>query len=87
MFIQFPGAPHEGNGVGLVLIDAQVSADQRAAIETLIPQVPPFSIFYSLLADFQDFRTLPFALHLDGIHSRLTIPQTVEWQLTPMPTR
>jgi hypothetical protein len=27
---------------------------------------------------------LPFALHLDGMHSRLTIPQTVAWQLTPM---
>jgi hypothetical protein len=84
MFIQFPGAPHEGNGVGLVLIDDHVSADQRAAIETLIPQVPPFSIFHSLLSDFVGFRTLPFALHLDGIHSRLTIPNTVEWQLTPM---
>ena len=34
MFIQFPGAPHEGNGIGLVLIDDQVSAEQRAAIET-----------------------------------------------------
>ena len=84
MLIKFPGAPHEGNGVGLVLIDEKVSADQRTAIETLIPQVPPFSIFHSLLSDFRGFRALPFALHLAGIHSRLTIPKTVEWQLTPM---
>jgi hypothetical protein len=84
MFIKFPGAPHEGNGTGLVLIDDKVSADQRTAIETLIQQIPPFSIFHSLLSDFLGFRTLPFTLHLDGIHSRLTIPNTVEWQLTPM---
>ena len=27
MFIHFPGAPHEGKGTGVVLVDAHVSAD------------------------------------------------------------
>jgi len=84
MFIHFPSAPHEGNGTGVVLVDAHVSADQRAAIETLVQQIPPFSIFHSLLSTFLGFLSLPFTLHLNGIQSRLTIPGTVEWQLAPM---
>jgi len=84
MCIHFPGAPHEGNGTGVVLVDAHVSADRRTAIETLVQQIPPFSIFHSLLSNFLGFRSLPFTLHLDGIHSRLTIPGTMEWQLAPM---
>jgi hypothetical protein len=46
--------------------------------------MPPFSIFHSLLSHFLGFRYLPFDLHVDGIRSRLTIPDTVVWQLTPM---
>jgi len=84
MFAHFPGAVHEGNGTGVVLVDAHVSADQWTAIETLVQQIPPFSIFHSLLSTFLGFRALPFTLHLDGIHSRLMIPGTVEWQLAPM---
>jgi hypothetical protein len=84
MFAKFPGAPHEGNGAGLVLVDNRVSTERRAAIEALVQQVPPFSIFHSLLSEFLGFRYLPFELHLDGIHSRLVIPNTVEWQLTPL---
>ena len=83
-FIKFPGAPHEGDGTGVVLVDEQVSAEQRAAIEAMVRQIPPFSIFYSLLSEFLGFRYLPFTLHLDGIQSRLTIPNAVEWQLAPM---
>jgi hypothetical protein len=84
VLIKFPGAPHEGAGTGVVLVDEHVSAEQRAAIEAMVRQIPPFSIFYSLLSDFLGFRYLPFTLHLDGIQSRLTIPNTVEWQLAPM---
>jgi len=84
MFIKFPGAPHEGNGTGVVLVDAQMPAARRTVLETMIQQIPPFSIFHSLLSSFLGFRYLPFDLHFDGIRSRLTIPNTVVWQLTPM---
>jgi len=84
MFVNFPGAPHEGTGTGGILVDDHVPTDRRAAIEAMFPQIPPFSIFYNLLSEFLGFRYLPFALHLDGIHSRLTIPNTLEWQLTPL---
>ncbi len=84
VFIRFPGAPHEGHGIGLVLVDALVPAERRAVIEALVQQVPPFSIVYGLLSEFLGFRYLPFELHLNGIHSRLAIPNTVQWQLTPL---
>jgi hypothetical protein len=84
MFVQFPGAPHEGNGTGVVLVDEKVTADRRGTVEAMIQQIPPFSIFHSLLANFLGFRYVPMDLHFDGIHSRLTIPGTVELQLTPM---
>ena len=84
VFIQFPGAPHEGNGKGVVLVDDKVPLDRRATVEAMIQQIPPFSIFHSLLSTFLGFRYMPMTLQLDGIRSRLTIPGTVEWQLTPM---
>jgi len=84
MFVRFPGAPHEGNGTGLVLVDAAVPTERRAALESMIQSIPPFSIFCSLMSTFLGFRYVPFALHLDGIHSRLTIPNMLELQLTPM---
>ena len=84
LFIQFPGAPHEGNGTGVVLVDAQMPSARRTVLETMLQQMPPFSIFHSLLSHFLGFRYLPFDLRFDGIRSRLTIPDTVVWQLTPM---
>jgi hypothetical protein len=84
VFTQFPGAPHEGNGKGVVLVDDKVPLDRRATVEAMIQQIPPFSIFHSLLSTFLGFRYVLMTLQLDGIRSRLTIPGTVEWQLTPM---
>ena len=84
LFISFPGAPHEGNGTGVVLIDEKVPAAQRTTLESMVQQIPPFSIFHSLLSHFLGFRYAPFDLHFNGIHSRLTIPSTVEYRLTPM---
>ena len=49
----------------------------------MIESIPPFSIF-GVCCPFLGFRYVPLALHLDGIHSRLTIPTMVDLQLTPM---
>jgi len=84
MFARFPGPAHEGNGIAVVLVDDKVPAERRAALESMIQSMPPFSIFCSLLSTFFGFRYVPFDLHLDGIHSRLTIPNILELQLTPM---
>lgn len=83
-FLHFPEAPHKGNGKGLFLIDENASPEQRAAIETMVQTIPPFSIFHSLLTDFFGFRYVTYNLHLDGIRSRLTIPDIAQVHLTPM---
>ena len=36
VYVNWPGAIHEGNGEGLILIDERADDDQRAAIERLI---------------------------------------------------
>lgn len=83
-FGSFPGPVHEGNGTLLFLIDEKTSADQREALETMLTTILPFSVFYNLTTNFLGFRYVPFDLQLNGIHSRLTIPGTVELVLTPM---
>jgi hypothetical protein len=84
LFIRFPAAPHEGNGTGVVLVDETVPEPRRPVLESMLQSMPPFSIFWGLLSTFLGFRYVPLALHLDGIHSRLTIPTMVDLQLTPM---
>ena len=80
----FPGAPHEGNATAMVLVDERADGQQRTAIEAMVQDKPPFSIFYSLTSNFLGFRFMPFSLELNGIHSRLSIPDTLELQLAPM---
>jgi hypothetical protein len=83
-FCHFPEAVHKGNGTGVFLIDEHASPEQRTAMETMVKTIPPFSIFFSLLSTFLGFRYVPYDLHLNGIHSRLTIPSIAEVTLTPM---
>jgi len=80
----FPGAPHEGNATAIILIDERADERQRAAIEAMVRDRPPFSIFHNLTSNFLGFRSMPFKLELNGIHSRLSIPSTLDLQLNPM---
>ena len=68
----------------MFLVDERASNQQRTAIEAMVQDKPPFSIFYSLTSNFLGFRYLPFELELNGIHSRLSIPDTLDLQLAPM---
>jgi hypothetical protein len=84
IFSRFPEAVHKGNGTGVILIDECATPAQRTAMETMATAIPPFSIFHSLLSTFLGFRYVPYDLHLNGIHSRLSIPRIAEVALTPM---
>lgn len=83
-FCHFPEAVHKGNGTGVFLIDENASSEQRTAIETMVKTIPPFSIFLSLLTNDLGFRYVSYDINLNGIHSRLTIPDVAEVNLTPM---
>lgn len=80
----FPGAIHLGNGNGVVIVDDSVKPEQRAAIESMIQEAAPFSVFIDLTANFLGFRYQPFELSLNGIRSRASIPGTLELELAPI---
>ena len=84
MFYYSPAAIHLGNLVTIVIVDERASVQQREAIESMITNAPPFSIFCSLTSKFLGFLYAPFEVHLDGIRSRVTIPGVYELGLTPM---
>ena len=84
LFEAFPGAPHEGNGTALWVIDDQTPQERRPVIEAMIEEAAPMSIFFSLTTNFLGFRYAPYDLHLDGIRSRMSIRGIAELQLTPM---
>lgn len=72
----FPGAVHEGNGTGVVIIDERADADQRKALDTLRKGGgvgPPFDIFAKVTARWLDPIFAPFEVKLDGIRSRVRV--------------
>ena len=84
MFFYSPAAIHLGNLTTVAIVGEQANVQQREAIETMITDASPMSIFYSLTSNFLGFRCAPFEVHLDGIRSRVTIPGVYELELTPM---
>ena len=80
----FPAAIHLGNGTGVYLIDERASEDQRTAIENMIQNEAPFSVFLDLTTKFIGFRYVPFEVKIDGINSHAKIPGKLDFQLTAM---
>ena len=80
----FPEAIHLENGTGLYGIDEWLSPRRRAAVETILTEVPPFGVFHDLTSNFLGFSYQPFEIHLDGIRSGLKIPGVLDLQLAPM---
>lgn len=84
MFLHSPAAIHLGNLTTAAIVDHQASEQQRKAIEDMISSAPPFNVFRDLTSNFLGFRYAPIEVHLDGIHSRVTIPGIFDLELTPM---
>ncbi|MDE0719654.1 MAG: DUF1326 domain-containing protein [Dehalococcoidia bacterium] len=80
----FPAAIHLGNGTSVYLIDERASEDQRPAIENMIQNEAPFSVFLDLTTKFIGFRYVPFEVKIDGINSHAKIPGKLDFQLTAM---
>jgi hypothetical protein len=79
-----PAALHLGNVTLIILVDERADAQQRQAIETMVPSIPPFSIFHSLASNFHGFQYVPIEMQLEGIRSRVNVPGTFEIALAPM---
>ncbi|NQW24597.1 MAG: DUF1326 domain-containing protein [SAR202 cluster bacterium] len=83
-FALFPEAVHLGNGTGFYVIDERLSPPQRAAVETILQEVPPFGVFHDLTSNFLGFSCVSVELNLDGITSGLKIPGVLDLQLGAM---
>ena len=65
----YPEAIHLGNGTVFDVINEKLSPEQRQAVETILTEVVPFSVFHDLSTNFLGFQYVPMELHLDGIRS------------------
>jgi hypothetical protein len=81
---QFPAAIHLGNGTSVYLIDERASEEKRPAIENMIRNEAPFSVFLDLTTKFIGFRYVPFDVKIDSINSQAKIPGKQDMQLTAM---
>ncbi len=81
---KFPGAVHLGNGTSVYLVDERADETQRTAIETMVNDEAPFSVFLSLSSEFFGFQYVPFSVELNGTESSATIPGVLDLQLAPM---
>lgn len=73
---KFPGAVHEGNGTGVVIIDDKATPEQQAAIVTLWKGGGvglPFDVFASVTTTWLDPIIAPIDGKLDGIRTELKI--------------
>jgi hypothetical protein len=71
-----PGAIHEGNGTGLLIIDERATPEQRSALDTLVAGGgvgEPFDIFASVTTTQLDTITAPIEVKLDGIRSSVRV--------------
>ena len=84
MILSFPGTLLDGNGTGIVLVNDRVPRQRRAALEAMVREIPPFSLLYDRLTTFLGFHYTPVCLEMDGMRSRVTIPEALDCQLMPM---
>lgn len=84
LFFHSPAAIHLGNLTTTGVIDQRAGEQQRQAVESMITSVPPFSVFMDLTSNFLGIRYAPIEVRLDGIHSKVTIPEMYDLELTPM---
>jgi hypothetical protein len=74
VFVNWPGAIHEGNGEGLILVDERADARQREAIETLIGGKVggPWGVLGWTWPTVHGPVAVPYDMQLDGVNSRIT---------------
>jgi hypothetical protein len=80
VYVNWPGAIHEGNGEGLILIDERADDRQRAAMETLVGGSVggPWGILAWTWPKVHGPYSVSYELTLDGVETRLRCGDAVE---------
>jgi hypothetical protein len=84
--VDWPGAIHEGNGEGLLLVDERTTEDQRKALHTLAKGEAggPWGILGWTWPTLHGPEAVPYELKLDGIHSRVRAGDLFELEMEPI---
>ena len=80
VYVNWPGAIHEGDGEAVILIDERADDDQRAAIETLVSGSVggPWGILGWTWPTIHGPHAVPYELRLDGLATKLRAGDVVE---------
>ena len=80
VFVNWPGAIHEGNGEALILVDERADEAQREAISTLVGGEVggPWGILAWTWPTVHGPKAVPYEVELNGIESRMKAGDSVE---------
>jgi hypothetical protein len=86
VYVNWPGAIHEGNGEGLILIDERANASQRSAIETLLAgrNGGPWQVLGWTWPKVHGPYPVRYDLAFDGMKTRLRGGEFVEIEGAPI---
>ncbi|HSA57161.1 MAG TPA: DUF1326 domain-containing protein [Gemmatimonadaceae bacterium] len=86
VYVNWPGAIHEGNGEALILFDERADARQREAIQTLVGGGVggPWGILGRTWPEVHGPYPVPYEIHLDGVNSRIRCGNWVEIEGGPI---
>ena len=89
MAVNWPGAIHEGNGEGIVVIDERADARQREALATLLSGAAggPWKIIATTISRTHGPELAPFEFRFDGHASRIRAGDFVELEMEPVRNR
>ena len=87
--IWFPGAVHEGNGIGRLAVEDRATPDQRNAIVNITTAKDggmPFEIFAAVTGTFLDpiFVPIQFEVNRDKRIASLNVPGFAEFRIEPI---
>lgn len=80
VYVNWPGAIHEGNGEALILVDAAADQEQRAALESLVGGTVggPWGVLSHTWPKVHGPFATTYDLQLDGVRTRLRCGDYVE---------
>jgi len=86
VYVNWPGAIHEGNGEALILIDAKADADQKKAIERLISGGAggPWGILAWTWPTIHGPFSVPYDVSFDGTNTRIKAGEHIEVKCGPI---
>jgi hypothetical protein len=86
VYVNWPGAIHEGNGEALILFDERADANQRQAILTLVGGKVggPWGVLGWTWPKVHGPHAVPYDVHLDGLNTRISCGSYVEIEGGPI---